>query len=443
MPAANKSQAKSSSAAVGPKSASASQTPSACLQALVEERMTSLIRDAASIQRHAKRARLHPVPGGGAVVKRRLHASDVNMALRLRDSEPLYGTGVSVTSNADDVILELADYVRQPVVTQPPSEVAASMHWLAVQGQVPDIPQNVSTGSTGTATSSSPTKVSTSATTAAAAKKNNPLQVQQLQMAVLSEELQLYYAHVTLALESNKQSQLHTVLQSLTTDRGLQELVPFWMHYSETTLLKQSEHSVPVIQMILALLQNPHVHLELHFDKVIKPLMTCIVVTVRKNIPASLKSANHWAIRQWASLAVVTACKLFHEYSNFRSGVLQVLCRALEPSKSLPTRYGALVALRQFGPKVVDAIGLQVILDYWPEWQEAFLTESDPDRAESLSMCLQASLEASTVYFQGISISEQMNRTPHIDWYDVLGDAVTPMAVMAEENHFAYATCFV
>ena len=166
MPAANKSQAKSSSAAVGPKSASASQTPSACLQALVEERMTSLIRDAASIQRHAKRARLHPVPGGGAVVKRRLHASDVNMALRLRDSEPLYGTGVSVTSNADDVILELADYVRQPVVTQPPSEVAASMHWLAVQGQVPDIPQNVSTGSTGTATSSSPTKVSTSATTA-------------------------------------------------------------------------------------------------------------------------------------------------------------------------------------------------------------------------------------------------------------------------------------
>ena len=491
-------------------------TPSECLQKLVEEHLTQVIRDVASVSRHAKRARLHPKSAtttttgssttatpenGGYWTLRRLHASDVNMALQLRGFEPLYGTAVaattmneSSTTSSNTTILDLQEWVRQSAmaVTQPPSETAASVHWLAVQGKVPEIPQNivVTTPTTSTTSNKTGTPATTGATTTSAggtvepSSSQNPLLVQQLQTAFLSEELRLYFGRVTTAVESSTQNRssswqshektimiLRGVLESVARDAGLQELVPFLIRYSQQALYQHVEHSVTVLQLILALLQNPFLHLELHIHELLPALMTCIVTTRTTSAtagrgqslagPSSTPSKlaqqqqnQHWLVRQWSSLALVVACHCFQkEYVTLQARVLKTLCQGLDPRKPLQSRYGSLIALAHFGPKAVDAFALDVLVQYWPMWrQEALDLKSGTDSSvtpenlvlfeKALNMCQLAALEALHVYFQGMTLVEQANRAEW-DWYEVLGDAATPLILMAEPDQCPYATCFV
>ena len=89
--------------------------------ALVEEHLQALVRNAVTVQRHCKRARLtttattsSTVSGGvvtaAVVATARLHASDVNLALQLQGSEKLYG--VQVVGNPQEKI-QLQDWLRQ------------------------------------------------------------------------------------------------------------------------------------------------------------------------------------------------------------------------------------------------------------------------------------------------------------------------------------------
>ncbi|KAL7559585.1 hypothetical protein ACA910_006990 [Epithemia clementina (nom. ined.)] len=95
------------------------------------------------------------------------------MSLQLQGAKPLYGTNIAAVtmlsalsssiSTTLNTILDLNEIVRQSLLsmagTQPPSKTAATLHWLAVQGSMPEIPQNVvltptttTTTTTGTAT---------------------------------------------------------------------------------------------------------------------------------------------------------------------------------------------------------------------------------------------------------------------------------------------------
>lgn len=94
------------------------------LVALTEDHLTLLVREAVSVQRHCKRARIHLPPespgigttaatdnnsafsrlhpsshAGGGILKRRLHAEDINMALQWRGSEKIYATATAVNGS--------------------------------------------------------------------------------------------------------------------------------------------------------------------------------------------------------------------------------------------------------------------------------------------------------------------------------------------------------
>ncbi len=102
-------------------------------------------QEASKFARHAKRQRLNP--------------EDINMALKLRNLEPLYGYGVCAAA-ADDVVfrkvpasdvfvtpdapLSLADLVAASASALPalPPSIAWQAHWLAVEGVQPAIPEN-------------------------------------------------------------------------------------------------------------------------------------------------------------------------------------------------------------------------------------------------------------------------------------------------------------
>ena len=292
------------------------------LVTLVEEHVTSLIRQAACVTAHCKRARTHHVSNsddvgggegtdcGGRVVRRRLHAEDINMALQWRGSEKLYATAVTsdsptiVAGSSDDAseqnqpqsqqqhnkVVDLKEYLRSEMDFRPPQEVGLTVHWLAVNGQQPRIPQNpMERPRRGRAVAGlvnrydenddddleSEAAAAEDVISPAAVAKKGSVQVNQLRAQLLSEELQLYFVRVTSALERGgatptARRQQDAALASVGRDTGLQELVPFLVHYilnSYEAHIGNPEQSHTLVRLVQALLVNPHLHLELHVSQ--------------------------------------------------------------------------------------------------------------------------------------------------------------------------------
>ena len=324
------------------------------LVSCTEEHLTLLIREAVAVQRHCKRARIHlPSTTGNAVtvsrlenahagagiIKRRLHAEDINMALQWRGSEKIYATSSAVsaisvsnpsssgsksssssssssqhqTQQRDIKKIMLEDYLKTEMDTRPPHEVGLTVHWLAVDGIQPDIPQNPApepglepsagparAGSkrskpsdvvheieveedvaavAGAASSGLVDPVLSSATgttvrlaSAAGGDTAASVQVAQLLPRVVSEELRLYYGRITtvvdhVAVTAMMREEQDAALSRLAQDAGIQELVPFLVQFVAQRLFQNTfdaSHGRVLVRMAKSLLYNPHLHLEIH-----------------------------------------------------------------------------------------------------------------------------------------------------------------------------------
>jgi hypothetical protein len=283
------------------------------LISLTEAHLTQLIREAVQVQRHCKRARIHlpnedasvaKLPGDSikdkdrpGVLKRRLHAEDINMALQWRGSEKIYATGVvghkhvsSDRINDNQKKVQLKDYLKSEMDWRPPQEVGLTLHWLAVDGVQPDIPQNPSAAEQVAVAANSNSVAANKRKAAAAAVVHrvedddddedavdgsgvgDGVQVTRLLPRLLSEELQLYFSRITSAIERGgatpvTRQQQDAALQSLSKDPGLQELVPFMVNYVTKNLFNNigtPEHCRILVRMANALLDNRHIHLELY-----------------------------------------------------------------------------------------------------------------------------------------------------------------------------------
>jgi transcription initiation factor TFIID subunit 6 len=320
------------------------------LSSLTEEHLTLLVREAVAVQRHCKRARIHlpattgnttaavvnqtAAHAGGGILKRRLHAEDINMALQWRGSEKIYATSSAVSAissssssakssnhslHRDIKKIMLEDYLKTEMDTPPPQEVGLTVHWLAVDGVQPDIPQNPSRPaapvepSTGLASVSKRSKRSdvvheieaddegdpdnvpsaaglvdpvlstaTGATVRMGQLSSNlgltvgdstaSVQVAQLLPRVVSEELRLYYGRITTVVDRVAETGMmreeqDAALTRLAQDAGIQELVPFLLQFVAQRLFQNtfdSSHGRVLVRMARSLLRNPHLHLEIH-----------------------------------------------------------------------------------------------------------------------------------------------------------------------------------
>ena len=275
------------------------------LISFTEQHITQLIREAVQVQHHCKRARFHlsnekDTKSGSSstigsstgksksrvgILRRRLHADDINMALQWRGSEKIYATGIVGgspfvnLSSRDDKKVILEDYLKSEIKVRPPQEVGLTLHWLAVDGIQPNIPQNpAGVGNTGTVKTNK--RKQPAVHRAEDEEEDNAfggdgVQVTQLLPRLLSEELRLYFSRITGAVERGgatpvTRQQQDKALSSLTRDAGLQELIPFMINYVTKNLYKHlgsPEHCRTLIRMAQALLANPHIHLELYVSK--------------------------------------------------------------------------------------------------------------------------------------------------------------------------------
>lgn len=380
---------------------------------LVKEHVSTIVRDAIVVQRHTKRARLH----NGTDVKYRLHASDINMALQMQGQERLYAVTLPDFDDPQRSV-NLTEFMRQDTMPAPPNEISAHVRWLAVDGNMVNAPK-ASSAATSTA-------MSLPETTASATQL---LQVHQLQSSLLSEELQLYFHRVTAAMEHPAaQQQQDAVLQSIASDTGLQELVPFLVRYCQQELYRTMAEGP--IRLAAALLSNPHLHLESHLHELLPALVTCVVA---KQLP-------NRKIRPEAAYALFKACQQFGtEYINLKPRVLRALWQAVQqPSddpKAWPSQYGGIVAITMFGVRVIDALLLPTILDSWDDWEKCVLDAV----SEDLLMVQQASLDALSTFLRKVTLEEKAARLSRPDLEEIMGDRL--VALEGEENE--YAMCIV
>lgn len=339
------------------------------LNNLVEEHMTSVIRDSITMQRHTKRPR------------RILHSSSVNLALACLQRRNSSVTNTPLVSKQTKNV-DLNALLSCEIPIPPPSEIGMTLHWLAVDGVQPSSflnPQEEQNYSVRNRRE----------TLDESFRDSSSIALRQLLPRLVSDELQLYFSRITHALASHPE----VAISRLANDAGIQELVPFFTRYITRTIhqsMNNSEQCRIMIHCIDALVRNRNIHLELHLDQLLPSILTCIVA---KRI-GSLDD-NHWLLRDEASEVLVRTCSLFGEkYGNLRSKVIQTLCRALNLQSGgdgeLGKWYGGIVGLTMFGRSVVESFVLPLV-EIWVTWEKA-LKEKDDEIVFGLERCQDALL---------------------------------------------------
>jgi len=295
------------------------------LSNLVEDQVTSLIREASCVQRHVKRARYqHPQTPSNRNpsevsnnLLKRIDAADINLALQWRGCQSLFTTNTgapfAATSSEESdpakhvkatdrgsTRVNLNSYIRSEMQSHPPSEIAMSLHWLAVDGVQPSIPQNplLPHHYTRSQAHTDPPNLNVDADAAQDTVDNDDLgtvdrvvhrvedddeygigvSIRQLLPRLLPDELKYYFTNVAMKMANVRENSTITnaqimeeeqdeALASLSTDRGIQELVPFFSQFVNNQIrfnLKKVDHCRTMIRMMDSLVKNPNLTLEMH-----------------------------------------------------------------------------------------------------------------------------------------------------------------------------------
>ncbi|KAK9673835.1 hypothetical protein RND81_12G192800 [Saponaria officinalis] len=320
----------------------------------VEFRLRQIIQEAIKCMRHSKRTVLT--------------AQDVDAAVKLRNVEPIYGFASNdplrfkrVAGHHDlfyvnDSDLELKNITEAPL-PRPPLDTSVSVHWLAVEGVQPAIPENP------------PVEVlaaSSDGKKFECKDEGPPIDIKSPVKLVLSRELQLYFDKIIELTARKSDTVLFKVaLRSLATDPGLHPLVPYFICFITDEVsrnLTKLDLLFALMRVVRSLLQNQHIHLQPYLHQLMPSILTCLVA---KRL-GSRFSDNHWELRNFTASLVATICRRFgHVFDTLQPRVTRTLLHAfLDPTKAFPQHYGAIQGLGALGPNVVRHIILPNLLPY-------------------------------------------------------------------------------
>jgi len=323
------------------------------LNSLVEEHMTSVVRDSITMQRNTKRPR------------RTLHSSSINLALACLQKRNASTTNTPIVSKESKKI-DLNALLTSEISMPPPTEIGMTLHWLAVDGVQPTSALNPHDDDDDHAHAHAHAAIQRKRTSTSNDASDSSIALRQLWPRLVSDELQLYFTRITHALSAHPDA----AITRLANDTGIQELIPFFTRYITLTIhqnINNTHQCRLMIHCIDALIRNRNVHLELHLDQILPSVLTCIVAR-RIGSPGE----NHWLLRDEASDVLVRTCALFGDkYGNLRGKVIQTLCKALElQGDELGRWYGGIVGITKFGAKTVDAFILPLV-GHWNVWEGA------------------------------------------------------------------------
>ena len=313
----------------------------------VDYRLSELLDTAIKFMRRAKRTTLH--------------TDDISQALRVLDVEPLFGYEstrplrfgeASIGPGQPLFYVEDEEVDFEKLINAPlpkvPREVSFTAHWLAVEGVQPSIPQNPASADP-RHQELLPKGPGASQYLAAMAGLDNATSRPQVKH-VLSSELQLYFERITTAiLDENNEEYRNAAFNSVRTDTGLHQLVPYFVQYTQekvTHSMKELFVLRQMLELIHALVGNQSLFLEPYVSKLVPPILTCL----QAHRPGS--TADHWQsvyeLRDFAASLLIKAVRKYGRSSQtLRPKLARSLLKTLlNPNESLGAQYGALVGFQ-------------------------------------------------------------------------------------------------
>ncbi|KAJ5223756.1 Transcription initiation factor TFIID subunit 6 [Penicillium chermesinum] len=331
----------------------------------VEYRVAQVLEEALKSMRHAKRTVLT--------------TSDISLALRTLDVEPLYGYEslrplrfgeASLGPGQPLFYVEDEEVDFEKLINAPlpkvPREVSFTGHWLAVEGVQPSIPQNPTAADSRNLELASKGP-NTNSTLAAMSGTGDP-SVKPLVKHVLSKELQLYFEKVCSAfLDETSEDYRTSAYASLREDPGLHQLVPYFVQFiSEkvTHSLKDVFVLTQVMHMAEALVQNRSLYIDPYIASLVPSILTCLI---GRQLGGAPDLAEQFALRDLAaSLLGLVAKKYSHSSHMLKPRLVRSCLKTfLDPSKPFGAHYGAVIGMQTVGgPEVVRVLLIPNLSEY-------------------------------------------------------------------------------
>eukprot|EP00698_Gefionella_okellyi_P004198 TRINITY_DN13910_c0_g1_i1.p1 TRINITY_DN13910_c0_g1~~TRINITY_DN13910_c0_g1_i1.p1 ORF type:complete len:436 (+),score=98.10 TRINITY_DN13910_c0_g1_i1:47-1354(+) len=404
----------------------------AALAADVEYRAREIVQEAVKFRNHAKRKVLMP--------------DDVNMALRLLNIESMYGFSAptaaayrSVPGQPDlwyleDREIDLADIINRNL-PKCPLDISVAAHWLAVEGVQPAIPQNPPP-----AMDVQPTVIKKRRPPTEESSAQQPPHIRPRVEHHISRELQFYFEKVTAAVKGTDETLKATAYDSLATDPGITQLVPYLTQFIADEVTRNLRN-LPLLQSVMcmarSLLISQHLHVEPYVHQLMPSILTCLL---GKRLCASAMD-DHWQLRDYAANLVGVVCKKFgRAYSDLQPRITKTLSRAfLDPAKPLTTHYGAIVGITALGHHCSRLLILPHVKAYYSILQKQLDSPKPARRAEAgrvdgaLWRAVSDVLRALTA--PGKSLADVVGELPVSldDLHELFGDRVDTMARDSDE----------
>ena len=276
---------------------------------VVEMQIKRIIQQAAKIQKRGK--------------GRNLTVEDINLALSLNGLEEIYGLNppsdavvaigsgtTSSSSSGSAGIINLLEFAKQHI-PRCPLIPELSLHWLAVEGCQPLIPENpLSVTDKGKSDSGA-------GGIAAAVDTERPWS--------LPKEMQHFFSRTTVLMLAGDHTALPTVLHALQKDVGIQDLVPYYSRFIYQQIKANANtKSLSMLKILVsaatALISNDALHIEFHIQQMLPAIFTCIVAARL----CTSTSDNHWIVRNMAADLVAQSCR---KYSDICPDLHARVCR--------------------------------------------------------------------------------------------------------------------
>lgn len=372
-------------------------TSASCLAQAAESRLKEIIRTATAFMRHANR--------------RVLSTDDINLALRHKNAPPLYGfdgaslgvssaigggvsAELSFASASEDLfvltdpLVNFEDFLAQPLPSAP-TDTTFSMHWLAIDGVQPLIPENPGLDESAivgapTAGGESARDLPPASTSVTLDKSDKEVVTKTPIKHVLSKEQSLYYEYVTSALRGTDSTLKKAVYKSLSQDDGLYQLLPYFTQFIAEEV-SRNLHNLPLLTALMrmanCILHSPYLHVDPYLHQLMPPILTCIVGKQLCLEPFE----DHWSLREYASDLLLLVCQRYaHTYPTLQPRVSKTLVVAwMDPNRSLNTHYGCIVSLRKLGPLVVKKLIVPYVKKYFELLSSALQAKNDATRMEA------------------------------------------------------------